>query len=81
METPENIATTIRLDKETIGNLDELARSDDRDRSYLIRQAISNYIEMRKWQVEEIKRAINEADSGLFATEEKTTRLLGKWTT
>lgn len=77
MEASESI--TIGLDKETAAFLDELARSEDRDRVYLIRQAICNYIELKKWQLEEIKQAVKEADAGLFAIDEETTRLFEKW--
>jgi predicted transcriptional regulator len=68
----EQVTTTVRLDAETVTFLDELARNEERDRSYLIRQAIANYLELRKWQIEEIKQAIKEADTGLFLSEEET---------
>jgi predicted transcriptional regulator len=67
----ENVTTTVRLDSDTVSFLDELARGEDRDRSYLIRQAIANYVELRKWQIEEIRQAIKEADAGLFLSDEE----------
>ncbi len=77
----ENVTTTIRLDSETISFLDELARGEDRDRSYLIRQAIANYVELRRWQIEEIRQAIKEADAGLFLSDEEVEKQFDKWTT
>ena len=77
----ENVTTTVRLDAETVSFLDELARGEERDRSYLIRQAIANYVELRRWQMEEIRQAIKEADAGLFATDEEVEKQFDKWTT
>ena len=51
--------------------LDELAQYIDRDRSYLIKEAIDEYIEYHRWQIEETRKAITEADAGDFATGEE----------
>jgi RHH-type transcriptional regulator, rel operon repressor / antitoxin RelB len=67
----EQVTTSVRLDTETVTFLDELAQSEDRDRSYLIRQAIASYVELRRWQIEEIRKAIKEADAGLFLSDEE----------
>ena len=42
----------------------------DRDRSYIINEAITAYLEMHKWQIEEIKKGIAEAEAGDFASEQ-----------
>jgi RHH-type rel operon transcriptional repressor/antitoxin RelB len=63
---------TVHLDQETAAFLDELARGEERDRIYLIRQAIANYVELRRWQIEETRQAIKEADAGLFLSDEET---------
>jgi predicted transcriptional regulator len=77
----ENVTTTVRLDSDAVSFLDELARGEDRDRSYLIRQAIANYVELRRWQIEEIRQAIKEADAGLFASDEEVEEQFDNWTT
>ncbi len=71
---------TLRLDKDKIALLDQLAQSDDRDRTYLIKQAIDGYLQMRQWQIEEIRKALAEADAGDFVPEEEMETLLAKWT-
>jgi RHH-type transcriptional regulator, rel operon repressor / antitoxin RelB len=68
----ETINVTIRLDKETVAFLDELAVHDERDRSYVIRRAIRNFVEMQQWQLEEIRKAIKEADAGDFLSDAET---------
>jgi RHH-type transcriptional regulator, rel operon repressor / antitoxin RelB len=75
----EKVNVTLRLDKDKIALLDQLAQSDDRDRTYLIKNAIDGYLNMRQWQLDEIKKAITEADSGDFVPEEEMQALFAKW--
>ena len=75
----EKVNVTVRLDKESVAVLDNLAKSFDRDRSYLIKEAVQSYISLHQWQLEEIKKAIAEADAGDFATEKEMQALLKKW--
>lgn len=62
---------TFRLDEENTRMLDQLAASMDRDRSYLINEAINDFLAIQKWQLEGIDRAIVGADAGNFATDEE----------
>ena len=65
----KKVNVSCRLDTEAVAFLDTLGRNVDRDRSYLIKDAVDNYIEMHRWQLEEIKKAISEADAGDFASD------------
>jgi RHH-type rel operon transcriptional repressor/antitoxin RelB len=65
----EKVNVTCRLDADDVAFLDKLADMTDRDRSYLIKQAVSEFISLQKWQIEEIEAAIAEADAGKFASE------------
>ncbi len=76
----EKVNVTLRLDKAKVALLDQFAQSDDRDRTYLIKKAIDGYLGMRQWQIEEIKKAIAEADAGDFASDEEVKALFAKWT-
>lgn len=64
----ERINVTCRLAVEDVRFLDTLAKSLERDRSYLIKKAVDEYITSQRWQLEEIDQAIVEADAGQFAT-------------
>jgi predicted transcriptional regulator len=64
-------SVTFRLDDDKLDFLDQLARSMDRDRSYLINEAIEDYLEVRRWQIEQIKKAVADADAGKFASAEE----------
>jgi predicted transcriptional regulator len=76
----EKVNVTLRLDKDKVAFLDQLAHSDDRDRTYLIKHAIDGYLHMRQWQLDEIKKAITEADAGDFASEEEVEHMFDELT-
>ena len=71
----EKVNVTIRMDADEVAFLDKLAGINDRDRSYLIKQAVSEYIALQRWQLEEIEKALQEADAGEFATEKEVKRV------
>lgn len=73
------INVTVRLDTDRIASLDELARLDDRDRSYVIKEAVDSYIRLRRWQIEEIRKALAEAEAGDFAPEGEVETLFAAW--
>jgi RHH-type rel operon transcriptional repressor/antitoxin RelB len=55
---------TVRLTPEISEKLDALARSTKRSKSYLASEAIASYVDRNAWQVEEIRRGLEEARSG-----------------
>jgi predicted transcriptional regulator len=61
-------SVTFRLDDDKLQFLDRLAKSADRDRSYMINQAVENFLEVRRWHIEQIENAVLEADAGNFAS-------------
>jgi predicted transcriptional regulator len=67
----EKINVTCRLSADDVEFLDELADSMERDRSYLIKKAVAEYIELHRWQMEETRRALAEADAGDFASDKE----------
>ena len=68
-----------RLDENKRAALDAIAQSLDRDRSYILNEAIDAYLEVHQWQLEEIKKAVAEADEGKFASDEKVNSFFDKW--
>lgn len=59
--------------------LDRLAEARRRDRSFLINEAIEQYIELQEWQEARIREGIAEADRGDFATDEEVAAGFAKW--
>ena len=70
---------SFRTDEETKSRLDRLAGARRRDRSFLINEAIEQYLELNDWQETQIRAGIEEADRGEFATEEEVEAVFAKW--
>ncbi len=75
----EKSNVTVRLQDDKIALLDQLAKSEDRDRSYLIKVAIDQYLAYHQWRIEEIKKAIAEADAGDLASDEEVAAAFAKF--
>jgi predicted transcriptional regulator len=60
---------TFCINDDTLLALDQLAKAMDRDRSYVINEAVGNYLEVKQWHAEQIQKAIAEADAREFATD------------
>ncbi|HEV3341366.1 MAG TPA: hypothetical protein VG125_13440 [Pirellulales bacterium] len=61
------IHISVRLNREHLAFLDGLAALLDRDRTYLVNQAVAAFIGYYKRQADEIAMAIAEAKQGEFA--------------
>jgi predicted transcriptional regulator len=69
---------TVRVAPETREALDALAAAVDRDRSYLVNEALTAYWQIHRWHIEHIGRGLKEADAGLFAPESEITKAFKK---
>lgn len=67
----EKVNVTVRLEKDSVEFLDSLGETLDRDRSYLIKEAVDSFIALHRWQIDEIKNALAEAEAGDFASDEE----------
>jgi predicted transcriptional regulator len=59
--------------------LDELAVCLNRDRSYVLNEAISAYLETQAWMLQDIQDALNEAEAGDFVSEDELTAAFSKY--
>jgi len=57
---------TFRTGDDQRKQLDNIAVSMDRDRSYIINQAIDHYLDIYRWQVEHIEEGLKQAERGEF---------------
>ena len=71
---------TLRLDSKLSEQLDKLADATQRSRSFLLAEAIREYVALNEWQIEETKKALAEANRGDFASEKEVQQTLKKWT-
>lgn len=70
---------SFRLDSEKVTALDALAETLDRDRTYLLNEAVTAYLEVQEWQVKRIKAAIRQADEGQLVDHKEVKKLAAKW--
>jgi|HubBroStandDraft_6_1064221.scaffolds.fasta_scaffold1010822_2 RHH-type rel operon transcriptional repressor/antitoxin RelB len=71
---------TVRIDPEMKAELDAIAAARDRDRSYLVKEALREYLEVQKWHIEHIRQGVREADAGNFVSEAKMKRTIARLT-
>ena len=69
---------TVRVEDDMRTELDALAVALDRDRSYLVNEALGAYLETHRWQVDHIKQGIREADAGKFGEEHEVRKVLAR---
>ena len=55
---------SVRVPKELKDRLESLADAMDRDRSWLVRDALERYVADQAWQVEAIREGVAAADRG-----------------
>jgi predicted transcriptional regulator len=70
---------TFRLDPEKREALDEIAAGLDRDRTYVLNEAIELYLELHRWQVAHILEGIRQADAEEFATDDEVAAAFARW--
>jgi len=70
---------TLRVDSKLKNKLDKLAKTTQRSRSFLAAEAIREYVALNEWQIEEIRKALRQADAGDFATDEEVEAMFRKW--
>lgn len=57
---------TVRVESDTRKALDGIAEALDRDRSYVVNEALDAYIEVHHWQIDHIQQGLREAKAGKF---------------
>ena len=67
----EKQTITFRADRKRIKELDRLARSLDRDRSYILNEAVEQYLLVHEYHLEQIAKGLDEARSGKLVDYDK----------
>ena len=73
------VTLSFRTEEEARDRLDRLAEALKRDRSFLINEAIGQYLDLLDWQEAQIRAGIEEADRGEFASDEEVEAVFAKW--
>lgn len=75
----KDISITFRTEQAKREALDKIAQFMDRDRSYVLNEAIENYLDLYEWQIREIEAGLAEADAGEFASDAEVEAAFNKW--
>jgi RHH-type rel operon transcriptional repressor/antitoxin RelB len=75
----EKHTVSFRLDSDKVEALDALAEALDRDRTYLLNEAVAAYLDVQEWQVQHIKTSIRQADAGQLIDHHEVRKMAGKW--
>jgi predicted transcriptional regulator len=75
----EKQTISFRLEVDKVSALDTLAKSLDRDRSYLLGEAVQAYLDTQQWQLEQIRAGIAEADAGRVMDHRRVRAMASRW--
>lgn len=70
---------SFRLEADKVSALDELAQFLDRDRTYLLAEAVQAYLDVQQWHFEQIRAGIAEADAGKVIDHRKMKAMASRW--
>lgn len=76
---PESVKISFLTDKANREALDTIAAAVDRDRSYILNEAIAAYLEVQQWHLQDTRKAIAEAEAGDFASDREVQRAFAKY--
>ena len=74
---------TIRIDEKTKEKIDDLAKATARTKSYIVGNAIKEFLETNEWQIKAIKESVERADrkDAKFIDHERVSKWLAGWGT
>jgi len=75
----EKQTISFRLDSDKVDALDVLAKALDRDRTYILNEAVKAYLDVQQWQLEHIKASIKQADAGRLIEHREIKKLASRW--
>jgi predicted transcriptional regulator len=69
---------SFRMPSEAVKTLDALAEVMDRDRTYLLNEAVERYLELNEYHIKLIENGLRAADAGDFVPDAEMKRLIAK---
>ena len=79
MLTSKTNTMTVRVSDELKAKLDKYAELTGRSKSYVALTAVEEFLAWRVPQLQDLERAIEEADQGKFASEKEVNRVFAKY--
>lgn len=69
---------TVRVEPSTREALDGIAEALDRDRSYVVNEALAAYVDVHRWQIGHIQQGLREAKAGKFASPASVNKVIAR---
>lgn len=66
------------MDAATVETLDALAGELDRDRSYLLNEAVEHYLDLNAYHVAQIEKGLRAAKAGDFVEHQEVKKIIGR---
>ena len=76
MSEPKTIS--FRMEAQKLGALDALAETLDRDRTYLLNEAVERYLELNEYHIKLIEKGLRAAEAGDFVPPARMKRVITK---
>lgn len=70
---------TFRVDERKKKTLDAIAAGMVRDRSFVLNEAIDNYLDVHQWQLAHLEEGLRQAKAGNFATDSEVAAAFARW--
>jgi predicted transcriptional regulator len=67
---------SFRLESEKVAALDQLAKAQTRDRTFLLNEAVDAYLDNQQWQIKHIQEGLRQAEAGMGADHDQ---VRAKW--
>ena len=69
---------SFRISSEAVDTLDGLAETMDRDRSYLLNEAVERYLELNEYHIRLIKKGLRAAKEGRLISHADVKKMISK---
>jgi predicted transcriptional regulator len=77
MSTPRTIS--FRIDSEKVAELDQIAKNMDRDRSYLLNEAVERYLSEQRRFAAMVEEGLEASRRGELIDDEEVGRMIESW--
>ena len=69
---------SFRIPSEKVETLDALAATMDRDRTYLLNEAVEHYLKLNEYHIKLIEKGLRAAERGDFVPDAEMKRLIAR---
>ena len=78
---PETVSLSFRVAAKKAREVEKLAKATERSKSWLLEQALDAYLETQAWQIEHIRKGLDELRRGEVVEHDRVVAWLSTWGT